>query len=609
MHVARPSSVLLAFAPFLLVARPCAQVDAETAAAIKKEGLEQSRVMDTLDRLTNGIGHRLTGSDNFTRACAWARDEFKSYGIEQVELEQWDTWPYTWNREQWMGRILTPEPMDLQVATPAWTNGTKGAVRGDVVAIPADLDEFKARAGDLAGKWLFGRMPNSRTPDYAQWMKAGTAARIAGFLESSAGDEANPNRIRVFGDREHMRASDVFERPPHVVVRRDQAQKIREMLGKGDAVTGEFEIRNRWTKRPIEIHNVVAEIKGQELPDEYVVVSAHLDSWHQATGTTDNGTGAVSTLESARILAAIGARPKRTIRFCLWGGEEQGLLGSAKHTQMRRAQMANVSAVFNHDTGTNWAHGLSVTTEQEAPMRAVLGPVFELAAPETAYEEPVFQLRTLRRLGSRGGSDDASFLAVGVPAFNWSLTGRSDYFSHTWHSQWDTYDAAIPEYMRHTSTVIALTVLGVANLPEKLSRESVGGGNPLADMIGSAYGMELDEKDPLKIVKVNADGIAAKIGFLAGDRIQKVGGKELKQLEDFSSEVRTLREAQATGAVEIVVRRADAETTLQAPVETLRELGNRRRRGGRGGDAPAEAPAPAGSGTTPGGAQNGGTRR
>lgn len=239
-------------------------------------------------------------------------------------------------------------------------------------------------------------------------------------------------------------------------------------------------------------------------------------------------------------------------------------------------------------------------------MRAVLGPVFELTPPDAGFEEPVFNLRAVRRLGSSGGSDHASFLAVGVPAFDWSLTGRSDYFSHTWHSQWDTYDEAIPEYMRHTSTVIALTVLGVANLPEKLVRDAIGGGNPLLDMIGSAYGMELDEKDTLKVTKLSQDGAAAKLGLLVGDRLAKLRGKELSRIEDFNGEVRAMRDEQATGPVELVVRRGEAETTLSVPAETLREVGQRRRRGARGGEAPAPQ---AGSETAPSQPQSGERRR
>ena len=581
-----------------LAAPSFAQVDAATAAAIKHEGLENSRVMDTLDRLTNGIGGRLTGSDNFTRACEWARDEFKSFGMTEVQLEKWDTWPITWNRGQWMGRITSPEAMELQVATPAWTNGTKGQVRGVLVTMPESAEDLVANAKDYAGKWLFGRMPSERSPQYKALTRAGTDAGIAGFLESSAGDAANPNRIRVFGTRPY--SAEIPDTPPHVVIRRDQAQHIRELLDADQPVVGEFEIRNRWRTEPIDLHNVIAEIRGTEKPDEYVVVSSHLDSWHQATGTTDNGTGSSSTLEAARILMAIGAKPKRTIRFCLWGGEEQGLLGSLKHTTMRQAEMESISAVFNNDTGTNWAHGLTVSTAAEPMMREVIAPVLTMPWPEaTEGDGAVFNLRgSSGRGGGGGGSDHASFMRKGVPAFNWSLTGRSDYFSHTWHSQWDTYDEAIPEYMRHTSTVIALTVLGVANLPDKLPREAAdaggteqrGGGNRgRGGFMGRALGVEFDAADALKISSVTAEGNGAKMGLKVGDRISSIRGTKLSTAEDLSTAMRALFAEQAAGKVEMVVKRGDADVKLEIDPAAFT-----RRRGG-GGESPEATPAAPGS--------------
>ena len=121
-----------------------AQVDAATAKSIVEEGLQNSRVMDILDRMTNGIGHRLTGSDNFTRACDWAADEFRSFGMEQVEKEHWDTWPITWNRGQWMGRIVLPEPIELQVATSA-----SSIARGAIAWVSAEkLTLATGAAGD-----------------------------------------------------------------------------------------------------------------------------------------------------------------------------------------------------------------------------------------------------------------------------------------------------------------------------------------------------------------------------------------------------------------------------------------------------------------------------
>ncbi|MFO1052898.1 MAG: M20/M25/M40 family metallo-hydrolase [Planctomycetota bacterium] len=599
MNIARHASPYLLFAAAACLGAPLqAQIDAQTADAIKREGIENSHVMDILDRLTNGIGSRLTGSDSFTRACEWARDEFRSFGMTQVELEKWDTWPITWNREQWMGRIVEPEAMELQVATEAWTNGTKGRVSGELIAMPEKVEDLRSGAETYRGKWLFGRLPSSRSPEYRPFVAAGTEAGIAGFLVSSSGDSANPNRIRVFGDRPH--SAEIPDSPPQIVIRRDQAQHIRELLDAGKTVVGEFEIRNRWRKQPIDLNNVIAEIPGTEKPEEVVIVSAHLDSWHQATGTTDNGTGACSTLEAARILMAIGAKPKRTIRFCLWGGEEQGLLGSLAYTTRHRTEMEKVSAVFNHDTGTNWAHGLTVTTAMEPMMRKVLEPVMTLKAPDDIGDDPVFDLRAAPRIGGgMGGSDHASFLRTGVPAFDWSLTGRSDYFSHTWHSQWDTYDEAIPEYMRHTSTVVALTVLGVANLPEMLPREGVGGSGgegqqrPRGSFIGRGLGIEFDEADGLKVARVVEGGAAATAGIKAGDRIQSFNGKAVASADELGTAARAVFGDENAGKVDIVFARGDS--TVKMTVEASSLMRGPRRNGN--GRAPGSG---SGGGTAPG---------
>ncbi|MGE0141968.1 MAG: M20/M25/M40 family metallo-hydrolase [Planctomycetota bacterium] len=548
------------------------QVDADTLAKIRHEGLENSRAMDILDRLTHEIGHRLTGSDNFTRACEFARAEFASFGMTEVRLEPWDTWPITWNREQWMGRITAPEAFDLQVATPAWTNGTKGQVRGALIAMPESTAAIEETPDAYRGKFVFGRMPSDRSPQYRTLMAAGHAAGVLAFLESSAGDAANPNRIRVFGSRPF--SPEIPNTPPHIVIRRDQAQKIREMMDAGQELLGEFEIRNRWRREPIELNNVIAEIVGTEKPDECVIVSAHLDSWHQATGTTDNGTGATSTLEAARILMAIGARPKRTIRFCLWGGEEQGLLGSLAYTTKHRAEMGKVSAVFNHDTGTNWAHGLTVTQAIEPLITPILAPVMALPSPDDPQsDEPSFVLRSAASIGGRGGSDDASFLRAGVPAFNWQLAGRSDYFSHTWHSQWDTYDEAIPEYMRHTSTVIAMTVLGVANLPDLLPRDGIGsgGGNqpqrPRGNMLGSALGMEMDADNPLLVKAITDGGAGKQAGFQAGDVVAKVGETAVGDARELSQAVRGALRAEGATKVVFVVKRGAGEAASSVAIE------------------------------------------
>lgn len=589
----------------LAAASLAAQVDPALADAIKHEGLHNSQVMQYLDHLTNRIGHRLTGSENLVKAAYWAASEFERMGLK-AEVEKWGEWKQGWNREQWMARVIAPEPMELQVATEAWTAGTKGPVRGALVPLPKSVEEIDTRAATFKGAWVFDV---DSVPDYeAAGGGSGRGRRgrggggnevrdrlneigVAGFISSSVGTKQHPNRIRVFG-RSQTAFLDWDRLPtvPEVVVRYDQAKKLAAMLAEGASVEVEIEIRNRFTPGPIPLFNVVAEIRGSELPDEYVYVSAHLDSWHQASGTTDNGTGTTSTMEAARILAAVGAKPRRTIRFGLWGGEEQGLLGSREHvTKLHRQEMENVSAVFNHDTGTNWASGLSVTAAMKDDMEKVLAPVMTMTPPDKDHDGPVFTLRVVEGL-SGGGSDHASFLAANVPAVDWRLAGRSDYFNYTWHSQWDTYDAAIPEYQAHTATVIALTVLGVANLPNKLSRESLrAAGGRRGDATSMLEGFLGVQFDGMKVKTLEKDGVMEKASVQVGDVLKTVNGDKVESPTDV---FRAARDAGFDKELELGLEREGKDVKAKIKLEMTRGRG--RRRGG-------EESAPAAPVTTPSG--------
>lgn len=448
---------------------------------IRHEGLENSKVMEYLDTLTNSIGHRLTGSDNFTLACNWAKSEFEKMGLE-VKLEPWAEWQFVFNRGQWSGRVTKPEQVELHVATEAWTAGTRGAITGRAILMPDTILGIEALTGEVDGAWLLARKPARRTrADRERWahlLDFAETEGAAGVVYPSQGDAKYPNRIRVFGSRNMaLKANSKIPTLPQICVRKDQWSDVAKLLESGKEVEMTFDIRNRFRREKIVLNNVIADLVGTEKPDEMVIVCGHLDSWHQATGTTDNGTGTTSTMEAARILTAVGARPKRTIRFILWGGEEQGLLGSREYVKRHRRELGKVSAVFNHDTGTNWAHSIGVPADMRSAFETVVAPLADLEAPDPDYKGEVFRLGKLRTLGGGrggGGSDHASFLAADIPAWSWGLRGRSNYFQHTWHSQWDTFDVAIPEYQRHTSTVIATVALGVANLPNLLPRDSVG---------------------------------------------------------------------------------------------------------------------------------------
>jgi carboxypeptidase Q len=271
---------------------------------------------------------------------------------------------------------------------------------------------------------------------------------------------------------------------------------------------------------------VIADIPGVSLPDEYVIVGGHIDSWDGATGATDNGTGVATTLEAARILMKTGVKPKRTIRFMLWSGEEQGLFGSKEYVKAHPDLMKKISAVLVHDGGTNYLSGLGVPKAMKPDIDGAFSPLVDLdpAMP--------FAIREVPGLRRGGGSDHDSFLAAGVPGFFWRQSGKANY-QHIHHTQFDTYDAAVPEYQKHSSLVAALGALGIANLDHLLSREALmapggGGGGPGGGRRTS--GLMLEE---MKVSELVDGGVAEKAGIKIGDVIVKVAGKAVTTREEY----------------------------------------------------------------------------
>lgn len=536
----------------LLLASLAAQAPPELAQRIVQEGIENSKVMQFQDVLCHDFGSRLTGSLAFQRAAEWARDQFAAMGLE-AKLEPWGEWQVSWDREQWMGRVVEPVAMELQVASPAWTGSTRGIARGTLVRMPKTPEELTAlqqRTSSENALWVWGALPRDPKEDA---IRSGVQAlldqgKLIGIAQSATStgwnDKNFENQIRVFGDS--RRAQRPYEERPrwaHAVVRDDQSKQIDDLLGANKPVVVEFELRNRWRPGPVKLYNVVAELKGTTAPEDVVIVCSHLDSWHQATGATDNGTGTCSTLEAARILTAAGAKPKRTIRFILWGGEEQGLLGSRQYVVQHRTQMHHVSAVFNHDSGTNWAQALGIAESQLADFTQIVQPIQTLLkAPQKDYEGPVFAVNASKVVQpAGGGSDNASFAAVGVPAYGWGLKGEVPY-ARGWHSQWDTISIVVPEYQKHTATVIALTAFGTADLDHNLSRIGIErakpGGAVNAQLIVETWlGVELDGST---ITSTAAGGLAATAGLQKGDQLAGAGDTETTDAASFLAALRAL---------------------------------------------------------------------
>lgn len=568
----QPNRPVAAVALTLLAAPLASQSHAEIAAKIIREGTTNSHVMQFQDELCHDYGSRLTGSLAFDRAAAWAVREFQAMGLE-ASLVPWGEWKVRWDREQWMGRMVEPSPLELQVACPAWTGGTRGIARGALVRMPKDDESFQSVAKTLRGSgtfWLYGALP-----------RGGLGEKVLGLLErdnvhglaQSAtstrwNSKSYPNQIRVFGDRTAaLKPFEARQRWAQAVVRDDQCEQLEAALDGDEPVVVEFELRNRWTDGPVTLNNVVADLKGTEFPDEYVIVCAHLDSWHQATGATDNGTGTCSTLEAARLITQSGLKPKRTIRFILWGGEEQGLLGSRGYVVQNRTRMHKVSAVFNHDSGTNWAYRLTVAESHEADFAALIAPIVAaMAPPEADHEGPCFSLRAVKTMKpAGGGSDHASFAAVGVPAFSWSLKGPVSY-GRGWHSQWDTFSIVRPDFQRHNATVFAVIAAGVANLDHMLSRDGVeratpGGRRGRVDaqlIVETWLGLELDG---VKVTSVTADGLAGRSQLATGDTVVAVGDEPVANARELLAAFR--EQASEQEVVVLTVQRRDRRLKVQ----------------------------------------------
>ena len=516
---------------------------------IMSVGHEESQVMDHLDVLCNRIGPRLTGSDNLTNACEWVRDRFASFGINNAHLESWGEFPVGFNRGPWFGRVVEPEPRPLEFMTMAWSAGTKGTVRGKAVLAPKDqkeLDEAKAK-GTLAGSWLLLGRPSGASgprPDPAfrrALRKELGGLKLAGIVAPS------PSELLVTSGL-HRITWDKLPTLPSVILVRKQFDELAAWLKDGKTVTLKFDIRNYFKKGPVVLYNVIADIPGTEWPHEYVIVGGHIDSWDGATGATDNGTGVATTLEAARILMKAGVKPKRTIRFMLWSGEEQGLLGSAAYVKAHKELTPKISAVLVQDGGTNYLCGIDATEAIFSDFEQVFDPIKALDAKKYP-----FAVRKVPGL-TGDGSDHASFLAANVPGFIWLQSGVARY-QRTHHTQFDTFDAAIPNHQKHSAMVVALGAYGIANLDHLLSRDNLRAPGGLAGN-GRTLGVQLDETT---VTEVEDNSVAHTGGMKIDDEILKIDGTKVA---DGMEITRALRAGGAKKVVTVLREGKEIELNL-----------------------------------------------
>lgn len=449
---------------FSVAAGAIAQGDPATVQRIVDEGKNHSQVMKTLKGLTS-IGPRLTSSTYLDRAEKWCMDRFKSWGLKNVHLEKWGEYPVGFDRgKRQVGRMIAPFEAKMEFTTPSWTPGTKGLVRAEAILVPATMDDFNKVKGQLKDKWLI--VPTgSATPRRGENNEP---------TELEKAIQASGMKGRVFAARNDLvitsgRQTITWETRPkdvRVIVRRSDMDRITRNLERGPVVL-EFDLENKWVKGPRPQYNVVAEIPGTEKPDEVVIVSGHLDSWDGpgSQGALDNGTGSSTAMEAARILMKAGAKPKRTIRFVLWTGEEQGLFGSTEYVKQHEAELPKISAVLVDDGGTNYQGGYVGIASQKDMFETAFAPVV------SAFPDMPMKFEVRDRMPRGGGSDHAPFNRAGVPGFFTTETGRSDYtFVH--HTQHDRYEKAIPEYLVQSSVCHAVVSYNLACADSLVARQA-----------------------------------------------------------------------------------------------------------------------------------------
>jgi carboxypeptidase Q len=455
-----------------------AQGDVDTITKILDEGKTRNMARVHLETITGQIGARLTSSMALEEGQKWAIEQFKSFGCSDVHMEKWGEFPVGFDRAKTghVGQMTSPMMRDFQFTTPSWTPGTRGLQKGGVIMEPVSIDEVTKYAGNYRGKWMIlqatpppppragaagrqggggGRTPV--TPEQQTALELRNAIRAAAFKAGIKGTIAGSRNELVQTGGQYKIEWDKLPTETRITVRKSDHDAIVAGMMANQKVELQFDIKQSFRKGPISINNVIAEIPGTEKPDEVVIVSGHFDSWDGpgSQGALDNGNGSAVTMEAARILMASGAKPKRTIRFILWSGEEQGLFGSVGYVKNHAAEMDKISCVLVDDGGTNYWGGFIGLESQKPMFQSSIDTLV------TAFPDMPMVFRSQATMPRGGGSDHASFNAVGVPGFFTIETGVSDY-NYVHHTQHDRLEAAINAYMVQSSTAAAVTSFNIA---------------------------------------------------------------------------------------------------------------------------------------------------
>ena len=483
---------LILFLAALLLAAPFGLSQDKVTKKVLELGRTDNRTMEHADYIARNIGGRLVGTHMLNHAEDWVAEQFRSWGLE-VTLQEAVVIGVGFDRGPWSGRMLSEDGMVLHFGTPAYTAGTRGPQKGRVLLEPKNQREFDRVKGALKGAWVLietgptnglaldasAKADSTRAaqlaegkkdvqvPMYRQMVDAG----VLGFIRAAQLPmQVLYNRAQCF-----ELTMDTLPTACDILLDAHQFEIVKRKCVDREDFLLEFDIRNHFFPGPMKFHNVLAVIKGTQHPDEYVLLGGHLDAYDIATGAVDDGQGVCVTMEAARLLAAAGARPKRSIMFCIWTGEEYGLLGSKYFVEQKTIPWGKISNYFNRDGGPLACTSVTVPPAMYDDFVQVCEPLKDYN-PDIPFSVNKREGEPQPRPTSAGGSDHAYFAMNGIPAISFresDVFGLDFNYRDIWHTEDDLYDKLIPAYLEHSAVVSAVTAYGLANLPHLLSREGL----------------------------------------------------------------------------------------------------------------------------------------
>ncbi|HEV7892123.1 MAG TPA: M20/M25/M40 family metallo-hydrolase [Pyrinomonadaceae bacterium] len=518
------------------VAAQTPQPTPDAVERIKDEGVNRSRLLETVEYITDVIGPRLTGSPALRRANEWTRERLTQYGLANAHLEPWGPFGRGWTLKRFSAEVVAPQAFPLLAAPRAWSPGLDAPLTADVVLVEAKNDaELQKYKGTLRGKIVLAGDVRELKPRFEPAAKRLTEKQLLeladapdpSLLPPRPQRQRTPEQIEAakFNDRKTQFYYDEgaallvgasfagdggmlqfvqqafvpqpFDTPfdkrawpwdknapkliPQIALSNDHYNRLARMIAKGERVRMSVNLQAEFDDSDPMSYNTVAEIPGTDLKDEVVMIGAHLDSWHTATGATDNAAGVGVMMEAVRILKALNLQPRRTVRIALWSGEEQGLFGSRAYVREHfggipetfgaaatptKPDHERLNVYFNVDSGTGAIRGIFLQGNEA--LRPVfsrwLMPFREFKVGQTTYNASTVTV------SNTDGSDFLSFDAAGLNGFDF-IQDEMEYETRTWHSNQDTYDRLVEDDLKEAACIVAAFVYNAATMDGKLPRK------------------------------------------------------------------------------------------------------------------------------------------